>query len=212
MPRSQVFVQLGRRDRQITGRGDNPVAAHNDRPVMERCIFFKYIDEQLAGDDRVDLDSGAHIFEERCRLFDHNQGSCLHPSHFDAGAEQFVDCPVRKTALLGLGRFHAENGAQEISASQFLHGLAQFRLKNDHKCCDGDTRDVLEDPQNCGHVKDSCKNGHCYHYSNSLHQLPGSRVFHPHQDVICQICYNQDFDNICPPYIGYSKPRYEVTK
>ena len=119
---------------------------------MKRCVVFKNINQQLAGDQAVDFDSRPlYLLQGRSPL-NHHQGACLYFGHLKGGPYQLVDGLVVK-ALVILALVKGKDIGHVIAASQLFQGLAKLRLEDNQKGRHRNGCGILQNPQYGGQMK-----------------------------------------------------------
>ena len=147
MARAQVLADAHViSQRQITGGRCNAVAPDNHCPVVKRCVVFKNINQQLAGDQAVDFDSRPLYLLKGRTTLNHHQGACLYLGHLKSGPYQLVDSLIVK-ALVILALVKRKEIGHVIAASQLFQSLAKLRLEYNQKGRHRNGRGILQNPQ-----------------------------------------------------------------
>ena len=140
--------------------------------------MLKNIDQELAADQSVDFNTGTlNLFQGNVPLNDH-EGSGLHLGHLKGCLDDFIDCAVSK-ALIFLIAFKGKNLRDQISASQLLQSLTQFRLEDDYQRRYRDTARSSQNPEDRVPVKDGCRYRECHDHGNAPQQIPGFGTLDP---------------------------------
>ena len=96
--------------------------------------MFKYINEQLAGNNAVHINPGPFILCQRIVLLHYYERPGFYLSHLRTGFGYFMDCFIREQTVLHLSYFKGKKGGQEFGFPQLLQRLAQLRLQDYHQC------------------------------------------------------------------------------
>ena len=193
---SKILVQIhvvGQR--QVTCCCRDTVVPYNHGSVVQRRIVFENIDQQLAGQNAVNRDSGLFIFLQGDGLFDDDQRSGLYFSHFKTGPYQFIDGFVTEPFIFLLAA-RKRNGRQRILFSNLLDHSSKLRLKDNYNRCDRRPADVSEQPQNRLHFQHVCNDDKDTNQKNTFHQRIGLCILQPADQVIDEKCNEQNLHNI----------------
>lgn len=105
---SQILAQFHViRQWQVTGCRHDPVVPHDNSSVMKRSIMLKYIDQYLAGDQTIHLNTGTLIFCQLDQLLYYDQCSCFYFAHGKYSTHDTVNCLITEPySFFGIKRKH----------------------------------------------------------------------------------------------------------
>src|SRR5207249_8610443 len=114
----------------------------NGRAVVQRGVGKEQADQQLHGDDRVDLDAGLDEVRQPGAAFQHDQRADLAQPQDARRPRDVVD---EADDLLAAQRVRRESAHQHAAAAQLLEHAPQLRLKDDQQSNGNDYAQILQD-------------------------------------------------------------------
>ena len=133
--------------------------------------MLEYINQELACNDPVHINTCPLILCQALLLLHHNQRPCLHLAHLHTGFGNLIDGLIRKSALHRIfPHIKGQEGTDNILSAKFIHCFAQLRLQDYYHCDHPYAQQVIYNPEYGIHFKISGnQKKHCYE-NNTLQQ------------------------------------------
>ena len=109
---------------------------------MERGVMLKNIDQKLACQNRIHIDTCADVICKQFILFNDNQGTGLYLSHIKTGLYQFADGFVCKSFFYFFPCIKRYDRTHDLFLSKLLQCFTQLRLENNNYTYDQCTREI----------------------------------------------------------------------
>ena len=178
------------RQRQKTARRDEPLAANHRRAVMQRRIRNEYVDEEIRGDETVDLYARrADVVESHIALDDEQRpdficGKNLHrvPNLTNRALRLLI---VKKSAR-----------AEEAPLSEVFERAAQFRLEHDRERNKEQRHRFLQQPRDDVQVKPARHHRNAEQHKDTLAKRNGAGILEHNIDAVENDRHDENIEHI----------------
>ena len=153
---------------------------------MQRCVFFKNIDQKLAGQDTIYGNPCPLILRQNDFIFHYDECSCFYFSHLIAGFHQLCDSLVGKLSILHFVEIKIKKIYQNVLPSEIFQCLAHLRLEDHDHSDHCHVKQFVGDPDDRIHFKQNCKQNKGKDHKDSTEKHPRSRIFDPNKHIIDQ--------------------------
>jgi len=146
--------------------------------------MFKYIDQQLAGNNTVHIDTGSLVITQRYLLFDNDQGTGLDLAHLHTGFGDLVDRLLREFFIHAVAVVKRQHRADNVFLAQLFQCLPQLRLQHHDQCRHRKPQHILRHPQYRCHPEKISQQQKNKDDNQTLKQYPCPGRLHPYQCII----------------------------